>query len=95
VLAISTECVELKKSFIQTHGCGKLGAYALISVSDTGVGISAETAARIFEPFFTTKEKGTGTGLGPEVRRTKFAIVINALQKRHDYGIQKSSDRMI
>jgi len=62
--AVTTELVTVDEQYVSMHGYGEAGRYAVISVSDTGLGMTEETRARIFEPFFSTKEMGKGTGLG-------------------------------
>ena len=63
-LSIRSERVTLNEDYIRMHQYAKPGEYALISVSDTGMGMDENTRNKIFEPFFTTKGVGKGTGLG-------------------------------
>ena len=63
-LLIETEQMNLDESYLHLHPRARLGSYDVLSVSDTGMGMSAEIRERIFEPFFTTKEKGKGSGMG-------------------------------
>jgi two-component system, cell cycle sensor histidine kinase and response regulator CckA len=63
-LTIQTCNTVLDEEIAHQHPYVHIGSYVLITVSDTGCGMDAETQSYIFEPFFTTKEKGKGTGLG-------------------------------
>jgi signal transduction histidine kinase/CheY-like chemotaxis protein len=62
-LMIETANVTLDPAYADMHQV-KAGPYVLVSIADSGVGMSADMLKRVFEPFFTTKADGRGTGLG-------------------------------
>lgn len=61
---ITTENKVVDDDFCFTHADATPGDYAVLSVTDTGIGMEKAILDRLFEPFFTTKGTGHGTGLG-------------------------------
>ena len=77
-LTIESATVEVRSGDFPERSDIVPGDYAMVSFSDTGAGMDAQTVARIFEPFFTTKEVGKGTGLG-------LSIVYGIIQQAEGY----------
>jgi len=71
-ITIETLPVLVGDAYVKEHINIHKGPYVVIAVSDTGIGMDADTLSQIFDPFFTTKETGKGTGLGCS---TIFGIV--------------------
>jgi PAS domain S-box-containing protein len=64
VLTVATAVADLDARYAGRHEGLKPGQYVMVSVSDTGVGMTPEVLAKAYDPFFTTKAVGEGTGLG-------------------------------
>jgi PAS domain S-box-containing protein len=92
-LFVRAENVTLDDNFVRMHIEAKPGKFVMISVADTGCGMSPEVAGRIFEPFFTTKGIGKGTGLGLSTALTivrshgGFAYVYSEPRKGAQFSI--------
>ena len=85
-LVIETMVELLDEERAHTYGVKHAGRYAVIVVSDTGVGLDEETKERIFEPFFTTKDPGKGTGLG-------LSIVYGIINQHGGHVLAESEPR--
>jgi PAS domain S-box-containing protein len=81
-LTASTENIIIDADAAQLHLQSPAGAYILITIADTGIGMTREMLDRIFDPFFTTKETGTGLGLS----------TVRGIVKAHGGAIEVESE---
>jgi len=86
-LLIETSNTELDTTLARQPGSPAAGSYVLLTVSDSGQGMDAETLSHIFEPFYSTKSKRNGTGLG-------LATVYGIAQQSHGHiSVYSKPDR--
>lgn len=84
-LVLAVEKGRLDESHRRKHGWGVPGAYGVVRVADTGVGMSSEVAARVFEPFFKTEGTARRSGLG--------LPLVYGLMKQHRGFVSIDSER--
>lgn len=83
-LTVETENMTLDKKYTKKDKNVKSSSYVLIRISDTGVGMDANTIDKIFEPHFTTKETKKGSGLG--------LTIVNRIVENHRGTISVTSE---
>ncbi|MCE5243061.1 MAG: response regulator, partial [Desulfobacteraceae bacterium] len=86
VLYLALERIEIFTETTIAHNTLKPGSYLVLTVRDTGHGMSPETLERIFDPYFTTKEVGKGSGLGLAVVRGIVDHYEGAVEVRSEPG---------
>jgi PAS domain S-box-containing protein len=84
VLDVEVRNAEIEHAQINNFVELEMGSYVLVSVKDTGYGMTPDVIKRIFDPYFTTKEKGVGTGLG--------LAVVHGIVKKSGGAIQVESE---
>lgn len=82
-LTLETKAISLDENVLKSYVNQKVRRYAMISVSDTGAGMSVEVQKRIFEPFYSTKARGKGSGMG--------LFIVNGIVKKFDGFIECNS----
>ncbi len=83
-LTIGTRNIQIDHEFRARNPWAETGSYVMLTIADTGSGMSAETLQHVFEPFFTTKEVGRGTGLG--------LATVHGIVKQHEGQVHVSSE---
>ena len=83
-LTISIDKVYPDKHYRTIHPKASEAAYWIVRISDTGVGMTAETINKMFDPFFTTKSQGEGSGLG--------LTLVNDIVQQHNGFIEVDSE---